>query len=127
MIQLPYFRLVGHKRLSVVNHADGTKTVYCADGIVCRGADKSITQNGITYKTDRFVSLPVPWMDGTYLVYADDAGVRRLPLLGAADGEYRISRITAEGLCDSGTAAVTDGTAEITFVGGDAYVLSPTA
>ena len=126
MIQLPYFWLVGHKRLSVVNHADRTKTVYCADGVVCRGADKSIAQNGITYKNDRFVSLSVPWMEDAYIVYADDAGERVLNLpdtLHGANGVYRMLRITAEGLCDAGTVTAADGQVTVSFVGGDAYLL----
>lgn len=127
MIQLPYFWLCGYKRISVINHADGTKTVYCDSGIVCRGKDKSITMDGQLLKNDHFVSLPVPWMDDTYLVYADDAGTYSLPLIGSADGAYRICRMTADGLCDCGMVSVSDQTVSVTFDGTDAYVLTAMA
>ena len=127
MIQLPYFWLCGHRRQSVVNHADGTKTVYCSDGVICRGHDKSIAKNGHVLKNEHFVSLPVPWMAGAYLVYADDAGKRLMHLIGAADGEYRVSRITSDGLCSCTTVFAANETAEIRFDGGDAYVLTPMA
>ena len=98
----------------------------CADGVVCNGRDKSIAQNGITYKNARFVSLPVPWMEDAYLVYADDAGERVLNLpdtLHGANGVYRMQRITAEGLCDAGDVTAADGQVTVSFVGGDAYLL----
>jgi len=122
MIQLPYFWLCSHKRLSVVNHTDGTKTVYCDDGIVCRGRDKSIWQNSQMLKNDHFVSLPVPWMEDAYVVYADDAG-ERVMHLPQADGKYCLRRITPAGLCDAGEVSVADGTVTVSFVGGDAYLL----
>ena len=122
MIELPYFWLCRRKRMSVVNHADGTKTVYCSDGIVCRGRDKSIWQNGQMLKNDRFVSLPVPWMEDAYVVYADDAGEKTMHLPGAS-GVYQMFRMTAGGLCAAGTVTVEDGTAAVGFDGGDAYLL----
>lgn len=124
MIQLPYFWLVGHPRRGIVTHADGTKTVYCDGGVVCRGKDKSITMDGQLLKNDRFVSLPVPWLDDTYLVYSDDAGETVLQLTGAEDRDYRVSRVTSEGLCDRGCVTVSDAKTVLTFEGGDAYVLT---
>lgn len=79
MVQVPYFWLCEHKRLSVVTAPDGSKTVTHESGIVCRGIDQSITQNGMTLKTDRRMLLPLPHgtmsrTQSTFIAYSDDAG-----------------------------------------------------
>ena len=124
MIQLPYFWLNLHDRISVVNHADGSKTAYYSDGIVSRGRDCTITMSGKTLKTDRRILLPVPWMQDAYLVYSDDAGEVAFAVPGGADGDYRLSVVTPQGLHARGTVSVTAETVSLSIGAGEALLLT---
>ena len=124
MIQLPYFWLNLHDRISVVNHADGSKTAYYSDGIVSRGRDCTITMSGKTLKNDRRILLPVPWMQNAYLAYSDDTGEVAFAVPGGADGDYRLSVVTPQGLHARGTVSVTAETVSLSIGAGEALLLT---
>ena len=125
MIQLPYFWLCRHQRERIENR-DGRKTAYFSEGIVSGGG--RITQYGRTVKTEDYGCLPVPWMDGAWVIWSDGTAERAYYVPEAEDGELRVSVITPDspepvGPEPDGTARIENGTVSLHTEAQKAYVL----
>lgn len=122
-LQLPYFYLNRHQRLSIDAQADGTYIAHFADGIVTRGSDLSIEKNGVVLKRGDDVILPLTKDNGIFIAYSADgkAGMWSMPDADFTDAE--LYEITADGNRPLGNAVIENGTLALELRPGQAVAI----
>ncbi len=122
-VQLPYFYLNRHARLTLEQDPDGTYTAGFSDGVVSRGRDGTILKNGLTLKAGGDVILPLTEDNRTFVAYSEggSSGCRNVP--DAAFGEASVWEITPEGNRYLETVPVRNGTVRLDVEPRQALVL----
>ena len=122
-VQLPYFYLNRHARLTLEQDPDGTYTAGFSDGVVSRGRDGSIFKNGVLLKEGTDVILPLTEDNRTFIAYSEGgrSGCRNVP--DAAFRKASVWEITAEGNRFLTEVRVKDGTVELDVKPNQALVL----
>ena len=122
-VQLPYFYLNRHARLTLEQDPDGTYTAGFSDGVVSRGRDGTILKNGLTLKAGGDVILPLTEDNRTFVAYSEggSSGCRNVP--DAAFGEASVWEISPEGNRYLETVPVRNGTVRLDVKPGQALVL----
>ena len=70
-MQLPYMYLNRYKRVSYKGNSLLGYTVTFSDGVTSKGADKSISKNGVVLKKGDNVILPLTDDNNTFIAYSD--------------------------------------------------------
>ena len=103
-MQLPYMYLNRYKRMSYKGNNLFGYTVTFSAGITTKGADKSITKNGLTLKKGNNVILPLSDDNKTFIAYSEKGYDGKLNMPDAEFKKANVYNITAEGnqyICDA--------------------------
>ena len=96
-MQLPYMYLNRYKRKSYKGNNLFGYTVTFSDGVTTKGADKSITKNGLTLKKGNNVILPLSDDNKTYIAYSEKGYDGKWNMPDAEFKKAKVYNITADG------------------------------
>ena len=124
---VPYVYLNRYNRLRYKTDESAAEeerfTVYFSDGVVSRGADRSISKNGIELKRENDVILPLTDDNRTFIAYSETGRSGRWNVPDAAFAEGVVYQITPQGnrfLC---RVKVTDGQIALDLAAGQAVAI----
>ncbi len=121
-LQLPYFYLNRHKRLELIEQAEGY-TVKFSDGIVSNGVKSEISKDGIILKSGADVLLPLDKENTVFIAYSKDGKSGAWNIPDASFKEAEVAEITADGNINPCFAAIENGRINLTVKPGGALVI----
>ena len=126
-LQLPYMYLNRYKRLSFTEDPEAEKTkrytVSFSGGVVSRGADGSVSKNGIVLKKGNDVILPLTDDNRIFIAYSEAGRSGLWNVLDAPFTAADVYEITAQGDRFIRRAEVTGGRIELDLKAGEAVAI----
>ena len=122
-MQLPYMYLNRHKRISYSGNRLFGYTVSFSEGVKSRGADKSISKNGITIKKGGNVILPLTEDNSCFIAYSEKGYSGVFPMPDAEFSAAKVYNITADGNEFIGDMRITDKKIILSLKAGQAVVV----
>ena len=125
-MQLPYMYLNRYKRMNYKGNNLFGYTVTFSDGVATKGADRSISKNGLTLKKSGNVILPLSDDNKTFIAYSEKGYDGKWNMPDAEFKKAKVYNITAEGNEYISDVAVDNKTISLKLKAGQAIVIVST-
>ena len=122
-LQLPYMYLNRYKRISYTGNRIFGYTVTFSDNVVSKGADKSVSKNGILLKKGNDVILPLSDDNKIFIAYSEKGRDGEWNMPDAEFKKAKIFDITADGNKYIADIEVKDKKIHLTLKAGQAVVI----
>ena len=122
-MQLPYIYLNRYRKMSYKGNRIFGYTVSFSDGVISKGADKSISKNGVILKKGNNVILPLTDDNKTFIAYSQNGFNGEWNMPDAEFTKARIYNITADGNKYIADATVTNKKIHLNLKSGQAVAI----